>query len=55
MLLNSLCGVVNEFYSEHNNLHVPDEYNVLEKSPFEPPSRLISNVLKYPTHKLEAE
>ena len=37
-LLNSLCGVVNEFYSEDNNLSVPDEYNKLEKSPFEEPS-----------------
>lgn len=42
MLLNSLCGVVNEFYSEANNLAVPDGYNQLEKSPFDEPSKLVS-------------
>jgi hypothetical protein len=51
-LLNSICGVVNEYYSEANNLQVPDEYNRLEKNPFDPPSRLVNPIIKYPTHKL---
>lgn len=51
-LMNSLCGIVNEFYSEANNLSVPDEYNQHEKSPFDEPSKLVSQCLKFPTHKL---
>lgn len=54
-MLNSLCGITNEFYSENNNLHVPDEYNHMDKSPFEPPSRLVSATLKFPTHKIDQD
>ena len=49
MLLNSMCGIVDEFYSEDNNLSVPDGYNKLEKSPFDPPTKLVSPMLNWKT------
>ena len=52
-MLNSLCSIANEFYSDANNLEVPVGYNKLETDPFAPPKRLVHEMLSFPTHKMQ--
>ena len=49
-MLNSLTAIADEFYSEDNNQTVPDGYNRLETNPFAQPTRLMNNMLTFPTH-----